>query len=401
MNKPFISTLLITSCLSCFAPYAQAQDNTLQLKPLGNPTSNYRQEARKINDLKFFHNKLYVGYGDYSVNTGPTDVIYYDMAKKEFVKEFTVQEEAIDKYQIVDDTLVITGVDATEDWTFGNIYTLTDKGWIKHRTIPNGIHVFDAVSLKNKWYVVTGNFFKFTEKDIITPGVIMSSADKCESWKFEYSTSAADNLVYRINSIVAYKDKIYAFPYAYTTMEKNEIPKEYREYIGKPYVTEKDKDYYLISADNAFGKNNAIVYDKSWMPLKLIPAKNVYNVKPFIFKNRLVMSVVCGKYIARVNEYVEKNGKLPPNVDTSLYSFDGKVTELIPFDYDFIKDVLVQDDKLSLLIFKKGKYLIAQTQDLKNWQYFNLPSNIGKPLSIEYNNGSFYIGTDDGNIWFN
>ena len=90
---------------------------------------------------------------DYGVNTGPTDVVYYDFDKNEFVKELTVQEEAIVDYRVLDGKLVIPGVDSTESWNKGNLYVRGDGGWIKYRTVPYGVHVFDAVSWRDRWYV--------------------------------------------------------------------------------------------------------------------------------------------------------------------------------------------------------------------------------------------------------
>ena len=395
-----VSVLFFVNSYALANELAKEDIKVLSLYSIGFPTAFYQKDAWKINELNFFNNRLYIGYGDYGVNTGPTDVIYYDFGKKNFINEFTVQEEAIDKYKVVDKMLVIPGVDSTEDWNFGNIYVLEDKGWIKYRTVPNGIHVFDVVSFNNKWYIATGTNLKFSEKESLAPGVIMSSEDKSKSWNFEYSTPGDKDVVYRINSIIPYKDKLYGFIYAYTVMSKDDIPQSYRAYLGKPYTVQKGKEYYIVSVSDPLGSSDAVCYDeKNWQNADFINKQDIYRISPFVFNNKLIMSVISGKYITSVSDYIEQNGKLPDNVSTSLYTFDGQITRSIPFKYDIIKDILVKDDNLFLLFFKDKQNFIAKTSDLKNWEYYVLPASIKKPLSIEYDKNVFYIGTEDGNIF--
>ncbi|MBI4725875.1 5'-nucleotidase C-terminal domain-containing protein [candidate division TA06 bacterium] len=371
----------------------------LDLYSIGFPAWDYQPAAWNINVLKIFDNKLYLGYGDATINTGPTDVIYYDLESKKFVKEFTVDDEGIYQYQVIDGKLVIPGVDATEEWDFGNIYVLDKSGWVKHRSITKGIHVFDAVSYKNKWYVGTGNYSEFTKEETFAFGAILGSADSCKTWKYEYITPCDKNGVYRISALISYKDKLYAFPYAYVGYSLEEVPAEYRQYLGKPYV-EDGKEYYLVSIDNAFGNTDAVCYNGSlWQPADLVPDPQAYHTRPVVFRDKLILSVISGKYISSVSDYIEQKGKLPDNVKTSLYVFDGLKTEKLTFAYELIRDILPKQDKLYILYFNKGQNLIAETTDLKTWKYYLLPASVKKPLSIETDGNVFYVGAADGNVF--
>jgi len=382
----------------CLAQEKQAPQR-LDLYSIGFPAQDQQPAAWNINVLKIFNNRLYLGYGDATVNTGPTDVIYYDLDSNKFVKEFSVDDEGIYQYQVIDGKLVIPGVDATEEWDFGNIYILEKSGWVKHRSITRGLHVFDAVSYQGKWYVGTGNYCEFTKEEGFAFGAILSSTDSCKTWKYEYITPCDKNSVYRFNALISYQDRLYAFPYAYVGYSLEDIPAEYRQYLGEPYQ-EDGKDYYLVSLDNAFGNTDAICYDgKMWRSADLVPDSLTYRTRPVVFKDKLILSVVSGKYIGSLSEYISKNGKLPANARTALYAFDGQKTEKLDFEYELIRDIISQQDKLYILYFNRGQNLIAETADLKTWKYHLLPESVKKPLSIETDGQIFYVGTFDGNIF--
>ena len=377
----------------------KSEPSALELYSIGFPAQEQQPAAWNINVLKFFNNRLYLGYGDATVNTGPTDVIYYDLDSNKFVKEFSVDDEGIYQYQVIDGKLVIPGVDATEEWDFGNIYVQEKSGWVKHRSITRGVHVFDAVAYQGKWYVGTGNFCELTKDESFGFGAILSSTDTCKKWTYEYITPSDISSVYRISAVISFRDKLYAFPYAYVGFTLDEIPAEYRQYMGEPYQ-EDGQDYYLVSLDNAFGNTDAICYDgKMWRSADLIPDSLTYRTRPAVFKEKLVLSVVSGKYIGSLSEYISKNGKLPANARTALYAFDGQKTEKLDFEYELIRDIISKQDKLYILYFNRGQNLIAETADLRAWKYYLLPEAVKRPLSIETDGQTFYIGTFDGNIF--
>jgi len=365
----------------------------LELSSIGLAAAEATPASRRINDLFFFNNRLYLGYGDAVANTGPIGVIYYDLEKKNFCTEFTVDEEAIYQYQIIDNKLVIPGVDATEDWSFGNFYILIDSTWKKYRTIPNGIHINSITRFCNRLYASAGSFAKLNGKVEVYFGAIFVSTDDGNSWQISYTTPTDDRNIFRIGDLVVYKDRLYSFVYAYSAMKKKEIPDQYHSALGMPYK----QGYYLTLASDILGPGDVLVNDgTSWHCEDLINKdKFVLAKKPFVFHNKLYIPAVFGEYI----NYLSLMDNLPPQAEAKLLAFDGRDIKPIKFDYELLLDVLIKKDTLYLLIKKGELYYIAVTQNLKNWQYFLIPPIIKNPKSIEFNNEKFYIGVEDGNIF--
>lgn len=366
----------------------------LELKSIGFPTAKKQQAAWPIHDLIVHQGKLYLGHGDAVVNTGPTDIIYYDLNNKEFVAEFTVDDEAIYHYQLINNRLMIPGIDATEDWDFGNFYILTDTGWIKNRTIPNGIHVNHLASYDENLFASTGAFAKIGENIDFAFGGIFCSADTGKTWILSYATPSDDKSVYRVQALVAYQDKLYAFPFAYSGLTKEDIPTQYHGALSDRYSSDNE---YLILSNDIFGQCDVVIFDgKTWRCEDIIPKdKLCYITKPFVFKEKLYIPGLFGEYI----DYLNKDRQLVPQAKTLLFSFDGKRTKEVNLDYDRLADVMVKGDTLYLLIEKNSLYYVAKTENLKKWHYFLIPPAVKKPKSIEYSDRLFYIGAEDGNIF--
>ena len=91
-----LSMLILRICVICpAAEKALTPLYLLELSSIGLPTAEKEKDGRKINALRVFDGKLYLGHGDAVVNTGPTDVMYYNFETEEFTTEFTVDDEAM------------------------------------------------------------------------------------------------------------------------------------------------------------------------------------------------------------------------------------------------------------------------------------------------------------------
>jgi hypothetical protein len=101
-----------------------------------------------VKELEVFDDRLYLGYGDWTENTGRAvglQVRCFDDPDGEVVSEFSVEEESIDYYRIIDDTLFIPGVDASEDALVGNVFFKPSGGsWTKVRSLEHNLHVIDV-----------------------------------------------------------------------------------------------------------------------------------------------------------------------------------------------------------------------------------------------------------------
>ncbi len=135
---------------------------------LGNPIAGEPYTARHIWDLQTWRGRVYLGYGDWDRNLGPVTIWYYTPAASAFVSETVyvsetrpaapVDEEAIDRYVVIDDDLYIPGTDpiSTNSWDWGNFYRNDGAGWVKYRTIPYGIHAFDMAGYGGELFVAIG-----------------------------------------------------------------------------------------------------------------------------------------------------------------------------------------------------------------------------------------------------
>jgi hypothetical protein len=378
-----------------------AAGETLKSALFGNPVADMTEPARKINELCLFNNKLYIGHGDYGVNTGPTDVIYYDFGTKTWNKEFTVDDEAIVLYRIIDNKLFIPGVDACEkenEWDFGNYYELTDTGWKKYRAVPSAVHVFDIAKVDSSIYLATGEVIG-NDSLYIAPGAVMVSRDSGESFNYSYTSPSDENLVYRIKSLAMFQGKIYAFPYGYSFYMKNDVPSEYLQYYSDPY-TEDGEDYYLTLEPNLLGGADFLVFDgNKWKGTDIIFDDKLCNINGYAFKDKLLLTCTFGDYVSSVSAYIKKHKKMPANTRNAMYVYDGKKNVKINFQYDLILDVLVKDKLIYIMYMKNNVYSIMSSEDFSNWAFYDIPEEAANPLSIETDGKLFYIGTESGAIY--
>jgi hypothetical protein len=115
--------------------------------------------------MQAFGNRIYFGHGDYGDNTGPIPLHYFDPVSQQFLIDRVVNasntvcgtadggntcvdDEEINNIRVIDGKLYVPGIDAKEpsdEWFYGNFYVrdAAATAWIKYRTIPGGIHVFD------------------------------------------------------------------------------------------------------------------------------------------------------------------------------------------------------------------------------------------------------------------
>ncbi|MBT6155602.1 MAG: hypothetical protein HOH82_13165, partial [Planctomycetaceae bacterium] len=364
-------SILVALAVTITAQLQQVSAETLQFQPLGKPTEKKAENARKINELKFFEGRLYLGHGDWFKNSGPTDVISYDFSKQKFVKEHTVQDEAIHRYRQYGNRLFLPGTDATESWEFGNLYVHEASAWKKHRTIPRGLHVFDFAEYDGRWFVGTGSYFNDTRKGPWI-GAIYSSKDHAKSWQYEYTTASSTGTASRITALMPFKGRLFAFGYRDGPMPKETNP--------KPSTSKKTKQYNRVA--------KSVVYDGvGWFPANLIPATPlVQTIEPAVFADQLLLIARSGRYGRKF-----KNKWL-------LFAHDGKTTRQLPLDCDRIVDTLVKPDRLILLLERDGKHVLVESTDLVHWSTHPLDPKIERPLSVEFDGKSYYLGLTDGTI---
>jgi hypothetical protein len=394
VSGPFFSRIgLAATGLLLVATLASGADEALKDTPilhatlLGRPTEKLVEPARKINDLFVFQKRLFLGHGDWTANTGPTDVIYFDLEAKKFVTEFTVDEEAIVHYRQYDDELFVPGADAKEGWELGNLYVRRTDGWTKLRSIPNGIHVLDFAKFCGRWYVATGSFFG-SPKTGPSIGAVFSSGDRGKSWRYEYTTPSAPGTVYRIHALMPFQDRLFAFINLSGPVRKDAINQEYHSYLPKPAKWGEIEVYPNCRIHDPLGAAETIVFDGiRWHQVDLLPGTKVGMIIPFSYGSRLVL------YVQRELFGLGIRG------GEQLYVYDGQDTKRLDLACERIVDVVTKPDGLLVLFQREGHFLLAESSDLSNWVENILPPEINAPRSAEKIGNVFYLGLADGSIY--
>ncbi len=372
-----IVSIVMLGCCQGWADSTAQTDTTdqaeIKMELLCRPTEGKAEAAQKINVLKIFDGRLYIGHGCRATNTGPTDILAYDLKTGEITVEGTVDDEAIETFRVIDGMLVIPGVDATEDWSAGNCYTLEDGTWLKHRTIPNSVHVWDIIGYHGRWYVGTHAGFDMelcSEKEMQgmpSQGFIFSSGDKGRSWRFEYCPPMDVNTISFTRSLAVLNDKLYAFPDAATFGNTKE------------FAATAKKGFSPLN--DPFSSMDTVVFDGHlWQAKNLIDEPGLRRIWAFPLGDKLGLEV---NFEGRVDMYI----------------FDGETAKKTDLTCREILAVTVKPDKAYMLVRQPGQTYLVETSDLVNRTEYLLPESLGKPRSLEVNEGVAYIGTPTGEIW--
>lgn len=140
-----------------------SHDLTEHVELVGNPLREKYPDgewsyARNIWDMEVYGDRLYLGHGNSdnnypAANAGPVDVWSFNALTGVFVNEFTVEEEQIERFRIIQDTLVIPGHDPTDGGSKGSLYYQAGDQWVRSQTIPNALHVYDIYRFEDRLFV--------------------------------------------------------------------------------------------------------------------------------------------------------------------------------------------------------------------------------------------------------
>ncbi len=154
---------ILLSCLinllSCGTNKSNECIDSIEYTELGNPSSERYLvgiRARCPWDMILWDNMLYIGSGDYDTNRGPIDIWRYNIQQGTWENSGAVPDEEVNRFCIINNSLVIPGTDPREDWDFGNYYMLENGEWKTVRSLPGGIHNFDMVEYNGKIFAGLG-----------------------------------------------------------------------------------------------------------------------------------------------------------------------------------------------------------------------------------------------------
>jgi hypothetical protein len=148
------------------------------------------------------------------------------------------------------------------------------------------------------------------------------------------------------------------------------------------------------------GAADVIRFDRrGWRGVDLVPTADVCRVRPFVCGNLLLIPALHGEYVGSMSTYVNDERALPPGTTTALHVFDGEKTTRVPLEFDALRDGILRDGTLRLLILARGQWWIVETEDLKTFRWLALPMDRFTPLSLEFADGVYWIGTLGGNLF--
>ena len=181
-----------------------------------------------VHELYPFEDRLYIGYGDANLNLGrvtPIELRYWESLDDPDAvgSDFVVDEEQVDHFRSAGDTLLLPGVDATEDDLLGNVYTLpAGGGWSKSRTLEFAWHVHDIAAVGETLYACGsgGTLDDYDSSDV--NAYVYRSDDGGETFvidqAYDHPDPPGDN---RFTGLLTVDDALYVFGYASDTSSIN------------------------------------------------------------------------------------------------------------------------------------------------------------------------------------
>lgn len=115
------------------------------------------QAGREISDLTLYNGRLYVGYGDYTANTGPIDLYSYDAKTGASSLDIKVPTEDIDVITEINGKLYVPYIDPRAEWTSPVGYASTKSGTWQNYDHAKMIHNYDVATTDGKNLFMAGS----------------------------------------------------------------------------------------------------------------------------------------------------------------------------------------------------------------------------------------------------
>lgn len=163
-------------------------DVTNSLELLGNPTKTQyaaHPYARNVWDMEVEGNRVYLGSGNSSnkgpsPNAGPAHIYYFDTTTQKFTDTFTTNDEQVDRFVRLQNTLYIPGHDPRGSDP-ASIYRLgTGGNW--SRIAIDGVHIYDLQEFDRSIWVGRG-IFAYERNALISANLPNFLSDR-PSWNY-------------------------------------------------------------------------------------------------------------------------------------------------------------------------------------------------------------------------
>ena len=346
------------------------------IKNIGNPYKNYYKNgehifSRNIWDMHTYKGKIFFGAGNSankgpSPNSGPVPIMSYDPKSERFIKEGVVAEEQINIYRTINDELFIPGHDATQNWSYGNLYKrLGDGSWKKYRSVPNALHLFDLAYFNNRL---------FTGLGLNNISAVATSLNLGQTWE--------------VNTLGESPSRVYSFLEVENTLY---AMKSFTPYsIRRRWKPTQNKNYFSVG-QYRLGSHFIPRYDLT--PEVMFPATSLNSKK----SKKIIRTKKVGTSAIYIGAYISNDHHSLPFGAYIVSSLDANkpVITKIPIPKNYVPwDTLVKDEYIYLLCYDGSHVVVLQALVAKPLQWSTLFqfSSATFARSFELLNGDFYFG---------
>lgn len=328
------------------------------------------ETGRSIRVLHYFDKKVFIGYGDGNANTGPIEIVYFNVdSNKIFSSNFIASTEGIVLFQESNRKLFAANADPKQevDNNFGSVFCFDPSSdlWSKQTAIEGVVHVLAMTSFNDK--IIIGSSSSYT-----TPAKIYSSDDDGITWDSIFSTLPSPD-----TSIVEFSRFIYLNSTSEIVLTSGFIYRVISDTLNEdiPFA------YWL--------------YKDKW---ESIPLDNDLGyLKSFSLNNDI--------YIIPSNSYTDST--------ISHYKFDKGILKETSFFSDSLRiinsTVIILKEKrkketiIALFTSKNGFQYIRTSKDFKKWKtIYKIENGLNeKFISITYDSlkDDLFIGSKGGNLY--
>ena len=361
------------------------------VQKLGNPLleDGHRGRALNVWDLQAFEGKIYLGGGSTVTNAGPINIWAYDPSEQKFVKEYTVEEEAIEHYRVFDNRLYIPAADPTQgDRNKFYRKEVTDR-WQKHASsVVKLAHVRDLIKTSDEDILMVGNH-RHPEKQP-SNGTALATATE-DGWLFQ--SAGIDNVRSQGVTLVDFNWFFSIFEYQKRIFATNSVLRDGDNYSGVAAEYNPQSKQFVL--------NYALKSDE-FIPQNFI-RRSKYGIKiiyrpwnPVEFQNYLVYpvrsySVIADNYHqAYMNSlglfYKSGLGDSPQQLKLPRKAM-GEDVLIINNELYVLANKKIRDDRFIVYVYKTD-HLDCRTK----WQRVVKFNSTNKARSFEYLDGTFYFG---------
>ncbi|AFZ34360.1 hypothetical protein Sta7437_0769 [Stanieria cyanosphaera PCC 7437] len=388
----FSLTILILTCETL----SREHYNHHAVVRLGNPSLNDGKVDRALNvwDLQVFDGKIYIAGGSTVNNAGPINVWAYNPATQSFIKEYTVNEEAIEHYKVFDNQLYIPAADPRGNDANKFYCKASDGQWTKYASNAVKLaHVRDLIETKSGDLLLVGNNRNPNNINQDAPGTAITTDNGASFQGAGVNNSPSINNVVLADynwffSVFSYQNKIYA---------PTSMLKDAWNSPGTIAVYELQEKSFILAPQ---------LDNSEFIPQKQIKEnkgkygfETIYRIwHPVEFNHSLIYSVRSYSNSSNKQKYEENYMN---SLGMYLKKGMGKTPEVVHLPHHAIgEDILVINNELYVLANRKifcDRFIIYiyKTSNLSNkrgWQKVLSFKSSNKARSFEYLNGKFYFG---------